>query len=419
MIRSEQAIIHFDFARMRVEPDRLRHGRDDAYLAAAGLCLATYRQGVGRSRKSLHREIETIMLAMGNCPPRRIASFCKLLDDASEYVGDAKKAVALRRRVFGEAASMHPIVTRREGIFEHDLENARAKIVEIIGKPWERISDELFSDVIELQKLKSTDESIGPSDLLSRYNVAQTQAALYRASRVRIEARSNFRLILSQAKLGGLMHRIERLSTEPPVYRFDLDGPGSLLRKTTRYGIRFAQMIPTLLVCDDWNLRAEIVAPGKRLMRMNLSSTDGLRSTAPQPPTFDSELEQRIDAAWQKAPISGWTCRRETEFLVLGQSVMTPDFVMHNVVNGRKLLIEVVGYWTPEYIAEKAARLRRFVDQTIGGTSPITWLLMFEKGPLPESLCALGLPMIIVGKRTAPSDWLTAAMRDILTGFPE
>lgn len=406
MLRSEHAIISFDYTSMRVLPDRLRRGRDDVYIGAAETCLGIYRSGVGESRKSLHREVENVLTELGCCPPRRVAAFCKLLDDAATFNSDKSRAVKLRQRVFQIASPLHPIVSVREGIFEHGIAEAQARVCKELGMEWPDIASMMFADVIELQRLASFDDTMTGFDFLSRYNVAQTQAALYRATRVWIDARSDFKTILGQAKLAGLMHRIERLSEKDgiPGYRFKLDGPGSVLRSTTRYGIRFAQMIPTLLVCRDWHLTAEILTVTKHRMRMTLNPADGLRSRSVRPDSFDSEIERTIDARWRVAPVEGWTWRREADLLVRGQSVMTPDFSITHPQTGRKLLIEVVGFWTPEYIAEKVARLKAFACEE--ESANLQWLLIFPKLPIPEAITDLGLSMTCLRARDRPIDWL-------------
>jgi hypothetical protein len=69
----------------------------------------------------------------------------------------------------------------------------------------------LYADVMQFQPLR---EFVGYPDgaaLLSRYNVAQVQAALYRAVSMTVEATDDFKTILRYAKLARLMHEIKRL----------------------------------------------------------------------------------------------------------------------------------------------------------------------------------------------------------------
>jgi len=406
MLRSEHSILRYDFQSMRVHPDRLRQGRHDAYLGAAEDCLRLYRSQVGQTRQSLHRSVEQRLARLGDCPPRRTAAFCKLLDDLGEFHQDRAAAVALRQQVFRQAAPWHPIVTKREGIFERDAPSARAAICQSTGLSWAQIEARLFADVIELQTLRAFPADITPHALLSRYNVAQTQTALYRATRVCIDAEDDFKLIARHAKLAGLMHQIIRHGTG---YRFILDGPASDLRETTRYGVKFAAMIPMLLTARRWSLTAEILGPGKRRMRFALSPRDALQSSLEKPPEFDSQLEQQIDAMWREQPLEGWTWRRESELLLLGQSVLTPDFVLQRNVPKASIYIEVVGYWTPEYLTEKCRRLEQF---TTHGHAQQHWLLVFPRPSQQakfETLSSLDLPMVVWNKKTSPQQWITAA----------
>jgi predicted nuclease of restriction endonuclease-like RecB superfamily len=353
----------------------LRRGRDASYLSVAKAVIRIYRDGIGQSRQELHRSVEETMSRIPGCPPRRIAAFCKLLDDHASFHADRKGAVALRKKVFLLAASKHPLVEQAEGIFEHTVSQARREISDSLGIPWSEIDAKLFADVIELQALAEFPPTLDPSQLLSIYNVAQTQAALYRATRIRVDAWSDFNTILRHAKLAGLMHVIHQTSADPVGYRFDFDGPQSSLRETSRYGIRFASLLPKLLTCRQWRLRARVIGPQRQPFGLEISPADGLKATLDPTSAFDSGLEQQVLAYWNDAPVAGWTMDRESEFLHAGQTVLTPDFVLRQETTGKKIYVEVVGYWTPEYLQEKSRRLTQFLDRHAAHR----WLLLFPK----------------------------------------
>jgi predicted nuclease of restriction endonuclease-like RecB superfamily len=408
MIRSEHCIVTYDFVKREVTPDRLLRGRDAVYLKATQQCLELYRRGVGRVRQELHGEVEDCLGAIAGCPPRRIAAFCKLLDDASEYSRSSGKA-AFRKRVFELSSPLHPVVQQREGIFENDLQAVRQRIADELKLTWEEIEDRLYDDVIELQKLKQFPETLSPETLLARYNLAQTQAALYRATRVRIDAYAQASYVVRQAKLAGLMHRINRCTRtegEPREgYRIILDGPASSLRETTRYGIGYAKLLPALLACSDWLLIADILGPQNRSFFLKLSPADRLTSEATAPAPFDSELEQQVAERWQKTPVTDWQLARDAEFLVKHQEIFTPDFTLTHR-DGRKIYIEVVGYWTPEYLQEKAQRLARFA---ITESDSVRWLLMLDRPPNAakmDLLQSLKLPTVVISKTNGPEQWI-------------
>lgn len=415
MIRSEHSIVEYDFHRFTVMPDRLRKVTDAAYVDAADQLLRIYREGIGESRQVLHRRVERLLSQVGQCPPRRMSAFCKLLDDLSQFQSGKGDAFTLRKKVFELGAGLHPIVERREGIFDHELHAARQAVADAVGRPWQEIEADLFSDVIELQRLQSFATDWTASRLLSWYNTSQTQAALFRATRVRIDATDDFKTIVRQAKLAGLMHRIRPVRLQGKHgYRFLFDGPQTSLRETTRYGVRFAAMLPKLLTCRGWQLTAEVLGPQKQRFRLSLSPQDGLRSVLQRDSEFDSDLESEIDAHWHKDAIEGWDWKREAQLLVRGQTVMTPDFVLSHL--GRRILVyvEVVGYWTPEYLSKKSEALRQFVLSTTeaaADNTTVKWLLIVPPKCTEQQrqcLVQLPIPTVVFAKKSPPVEWLRA-----------
>ena len=91
MLTSAESILEYDDKTGLVKPDRLGRFTHEYYLEYATRMLSEYRQGKGRTRRELHREVEQICAALDDCPSRRIAAFCKLLDDVSEYDTDRRE----------------------------------------------------------------------------------------------------------------------------------------------------------------------------------------------------------------------------------------------------------------------------------------------------------------------------------------
>jgi predicted nuclease of restriction endonuclease-like RecB superfamily len=92
---------------------------------------------------------------------------------------------------------------------------------------------------------------------------------------------------------------------------------------------------------------------------------------------FDSELERRFCTRWGNAPRDGWTLHRESVILDQGQKTFVPDFELRHE-SGRSVLLEVVGFWTSEYVAAKQQTLAAFAG------APIVLLLPSDV-PWPES----------------------------------
>jgi len=152
------------------------------------------------------------------------------------------------------------------------------------------------------------------------------------------------------------LHRIRRCGEQE--YEIDLTGPASLLRATRRYGVHFARFLPALLACKGWWMRAELLTPWGRRAWLDLSDRDGFRSHLPSPAEFDSRVEENFARRFGQQR-NGWTLAREAVILHGQQRTFVPDFVFRHE-DGPEVLMEIVGFWTPQYLEEKRKTLRAF-----------------------------------------------------------
>ena len=355
MLTSEHAIVEYRDG--RAIPDRLTTKTHRHYVSYAERMLAVYRGGVGRQRRELHREIENIFVNEPNCPVRRIQAFCKLLDDVSAFQTDPHgKAGKLRLRVFSEAARYHPLVQRPDRLFEHGESETKSRIAAELDVPWDEIDHHLYADVMAFQRLETFGGYPSSMALLSRYNVAQLQACLYRALNVVVTATDDFKTILRYAKLARLLHEIRRLG--PSKYRIEFSGPASVLRHTRRYGVNIARFLPALLACNGWTMTAVLVTRWNTRATLRLGDRDGFTSHLPPTDEFDSALEESFARKFGDER-DGWRLEREGEIVHEGQTAFVPDFVFRHT-DDTVVLFEIVGFWTPEYLASKRQVLRRF-----------------------------------------------------------
>lgn len=361
MLSSGQGIVSYDNG--RVIPDRLTRGAHAGYLKYAERMLQIYREGIGRTRQELHRSIHDLFSRERACPLRRVAAFCKLLDDAGSFGGECpQQSAAFRQTVFGLAAPFHPLVRNPDRLFPHAEIATKEDIASRLGTSWSAIEDKLFADIPECKRLETFTGYASAEALLARYNVAQVQATLYRAVEVVIWAKDDFKTILRYAKLARLMHSIRRL--DDGRYEIRLDGPASILRGTRRYGVSMACFLPVLIACRGWRLHATVQSPRRRrLAHLDLSHEDRLTSHLPAPAEFDSKLEESFCRRWGEKR-DGWALIREGEILCHRQKVFFPDFVFRHD-DGRSVLMEIVGFWTPEYLTAKVQTLRTFQEHKI------------------------------------------------------
>jgi len=376
MLTSEQSIVEFKAG--RVVPDRLTQNTHRHYLEYAGKMLAVYREGIGRRRRELHRQVEAIFAHEPDCPIRRIEAFCKLLDDAGVFQADTSgKAAKLRLDVFSKAARLHPLVQAPDRLFEHGEEAAKSQLAAELGATWETIERDLYADVMAYQQLEEFTGYADAAAFLSRYNVAQLQACLYRAESMTVTATRDLKTILRYAKLARLLHEIVRVEGVPPsnrgpealgtrgrdardtfIYRIAFTGPASVLRETRRYGVNFARFLPALLACQGWTMEAVVRTPWKTPAKLVVSEADRFQSHLPPPDEFDSSLEQSLADKFGPAR-DGWQLIREGDILHEHQKTFIPDFTFRHE-DGTEVFLEIVGFWTPEYLALKRETLRLF-----------------------------------------------------------
>jgi predicted nuclease of restriction endonuclease-like RecB superfamily len=149
-------------------------------------------------------------------------------------------------------------------------------------------------------------------------------------------------------------------------YHITLYGPISpFVKSTIRYGIQFAKFLPALLLCRRWQMEADVQPPGvpsREPLRYRLDDRTDLRTHFKASGPFDSELEADFAAEFE-AKYGGakrkWELAREDELIVVGDTVMIPDFSFTHRKDGRRALLEIVGFWHPEYLRRKLQKVRQ------------------------------------------------------------
>ncbi|MDX2230807.1 MAG: DUF790 family protein [Leptolyngbyaceae cyanobacterium bins.349] len=267
----------------------------------------------------------------------------------------------LRQRVFALSAQRAPSKTATQVT----LEQLSTTLTQELGREVlpKQIEDGLFADLAENQILTAFDPPT-PEALLHRYNLSQVQGIFYRASQVTINAHRNdpgeYKLLFRYLKLFGLMTYIE--GDADHGFTLAIDGPTSLFKPNTHYGLKLAMMLPALLHVTKWDLTATLqqkdAYSGKeRVGRFSLASTCGLVTHYPPGKTYDSMLEAGFVERWAKTK-TDWQLEREVDLIPIPGSVMIPDFRLVHP-DGRTFLLEIVGYWRPEYLKKKFFQVRQ------------------------------------------------------------
>jgi predicted nuclease of restriction endonuclease-like RecB superfamily len=332
---------------------------DYRYLAVAGDLIALFQQHVGQSRGALTdalREYEGDSL---DYPVIRglaavLQARCTFSSDPPVEPSD------LRATLFQQGP-----VTRRQDLFSQATrEQVLAEASAQYSLTVEQVETAIFADLAEEQILLDPGDPLPPGDLIARYNLELARGLLYWAREVRIEVYDNYKDLFKFIKLFKLMHTIRPLADDG--YHITLHGPISpFVKSTIRYGIQFAKFLPALFLCQRWRMEADVQSPKGRshgTLRYTLDDQTDLRTHFAASGPFDSQLEADFAAEFE-AKYGGarrqWELAREDELILVGDTVMIPDFSFTHRKDGRRALLEIVGFWHPNYLQRKLVKVRQ------------------------------------------------------------
>ena len=336
---------------------------DVAYLADAKGSIVPFLDRLLRlTRKLEGRPLEVVAEALRRQERRvrdaaRLAGIARTILEWCDFVAPAgaEHLERAREQVFAERGIMWPPVSG-DGL--RPYENAAA----LLGIAPAVLQRTLYNDRPGARQLRRVPDADGRA-LLARYNLELARGVLRDATRVVLQTRGGWRDVFRAVKAAGLMHELVR---EGKRYRLVLTGPASAyLIRPQRYGVRFARVLPVLARSPGWRVQADILHNGNACVFQLRGRSRAAGSTAP---IGGEPRRERFDSAWERqfvrdfrrsswATTEGWHLTRERTPLSAGGSVFLPDFTLRHD-DGREAAVELVGFWTPEYLASKVAKVR-------------------------------------------------------------
>ncbi len=337
-----------------------RYVRTDAprFTRMAEELIAIYADHQGKPRREL--TVALNQYAEDRTDFRIQRGLAKLLrDDRCEFEEQAvAPPLEVRRRLFAFARENHPVVLQPDHIHPVTKDELIAEVAREYTAEPEQIAWALYADLAENHILTRFDPP-EPAWLLQRYNVALAQALLYRCIRMKLSVFRNipsrYKQLFKFIKFYQLMHAIE--GDLDSGYEILLDGPVSMFRLSQKYGLKLAVFLPALLLCTRWKMEAEIVTAAGEHRYFPLDESANLVSHYRDSTMYDSLLEKTFAERFL-AIESGWKIEREVAIINLKETVFIPDFAFRHT-DGRTALMEIVGYWRPEYLEKKLMKLRR------------------------------------------------------------
>jgi predicted nuclease of restriction endonuclease-like RecB superfamily len=334
---------------------------DAVNLAIATELITCFQESLGAIQGELDRQLLELE---GDSPDYRLKRGLAhiLRSSCCEFeVVSPLEPQLLRERVFALSALEVPSPQqsgRTLGILADQLSHELER--EVLP---EQIRMSLYADLVENRILTRFDAPMS-EELLHRYNLSQVQGVFYRASHLTLNAHRNvpgeYKLLFRYLKLFQLMAYIE--GDADHGFTITIDGPTSLFSPSTRYGLAIAKLLPALLHVTKWSLSAtlqtrDFYTNTWKTGRFSLNSACGLVSHYPPGKPYDSMLEASFADRWESLK-TDWVLEREVDLIPIPGSVMIPDFRLVHP-DGRTFLLEIVGYWRPEYLQKKFAQVRR------------------------------------------------------------
>ena len=288
----------------------------------------------------------------------RLSGIAKTLLDLCQFVPPAEASLSskVRDAVFRARGRRWPPVP-----FDHDL-------------PYQETAADLGRSVGDVRRLLYADTpgervllrapAITGRALLARYNLELARGVLLDADRLTATARGGWRGIFRALKAARLMYVIRRRGQS---YEVDITGPAAaFIVRRTRYGARLARVIPALMRAPRWRFEAELPGPNNTPLRFRARGRP--RAAGSDAPVGVRARQPRYDSSWERSLASdfrrqfgrddrhGWTLARESSPVTVGDELFLPDFTLRHA-DGREALVEIVGFWTPEYLEAKARKI--------------------------------------------------------------
>jgi uncharacterized protein len=276
-----------------ITPKRLGIGQK--YGAIATDLISLFQQMQGKTQGELNRQLQELEGEDTDYRIKRgLAHILRSSFSTFEIVSPLEPQL-LRQRVFALSAQAAPLPQTAQATLTKLADSLTQELDREVLP--DQIRAGLYADLAE-NRILTQFETPTAEALLHRYNLSQVQGIFYKASHITITAHRNdpgeYKLLFRYLKLFGLMAYIE--GDADHGFTITIDGPTSLFKPSTRYGLDIAKLIPALLHVTKWSLTAELqirdsYTNATKTRRFSLNSDCGLVTHYPPGKPYDSMLD--------------------------------------------------------------------------------------------------------------------------------
>ena len=170
----------------------------------------------------------------------------------------------------------------------------------------------------------------------------------------------------------------------------------SLFKSCQKYGLQMANFLPTLLHLSEWSLSATVLWGKARVPKQfSLSHETGLEPYHWMVGQWQPEEMQFLKKRFAKLDTE-WELTEEAELIDLGgEGVLVPDYVFVHQPTGRRVFLEIFGFWRKGALTRRLELLREH--------GPTNILLALSEELHVEEEQIAGLPQEVYTFRSIPN----------------
>ncbi len=351
---------------------------DEQLLSIAEQLITIFEDSINTPRATL---LEVSKQVIDSTPKAPIVKrgLEKLLLDRTEFDTAPNEAlIAFRKKLFTETSRLlsqeqfqdyedyqhRALETIAEGSqpeiapTEEGTRAARSR-PEIAPTEEVELGAKLYADLPSNQPVL-TFNTLSAERLLHRYNAAQVQGLLLHCNSLTLKLSDSMTAELRQLfKYLRFNQLLSTIRKEEELYEITVDGPLNLFYKTKRYGMNLANFFLAVLHQPKWELTAEIQFRNKRVSRLSLDESCGIKPISQQFLAYIPEDIQLFQTMLRNKT-EEWQIRPGSQFLPLtGDFYCFPDYqLVHK--SGVETAIELFHPWHQGHLI---ARLNTLAEQ--------------------------------------------------------
>ncbi len=318
--------------------------------------IEAFKLHVGKTKKELYEKLDEITITPSY---KFVKGLIRIMERKTIYE-EGEDAFEFRKKVFKRYPEEPE--TRAKELNMHREEMLR----------------KMFSDINPII-LKVIDTK--PSELIMEYNLSLAQTMLFRAPSMEIT--------FSEKRVYSALKYLGLLYTMPTENRIFVDGPASIFSHTTRYGTRFARILPFVVAKPPWSVKASLKLKDEE----PILDLDHLR--------HGYYFPKREEVIENMEMIDARVCKVEKfeDPVRVGKEYFLPNYRV--VCRNREFYVEIFRFWSWRYIERKA---KIASDENF----PIVFLLQKE-GKLSEKEGEINIKNALIFRDRITDDILIKA----------